>query len=139
MVQAKQKYLTEPGVLEQSPSPASTQIMGTEELPLEQAAKLSSVIIAGDKEENSVQSSQINLNAKTGQAILLAGQTEMTIQNHNVALNKNIILTTEGETQNRTLSLTSKKAAKDGVIGWFKVGVDRPATVDIKFTWWIVD
>lgn len=152
---ANLKYLTSPGQLAvPAASSKEKEIIGTQELPLEQAALASKIIIAEEKEANNAgqASAEVSLNALSGEGIIPAGKTEITIYNNNVkATSKIVIVPLEGDFKNRVLFVAAKKAslpeclpettpgvAREGC-GWFKVGVDSPPKDEIKFKWWIIE
>jgi len=131
------EHLSEPGMEMIPQKPNNTKpIMGTEDLPLEQASLASQVIIASPEEKQALSSAvgQTQINAKTGLGILPAGQAEVTIQNKHVTNEKQIIITPTNDTQNKVLYLLAKKAAE-----WFKVALDKPINQNIEFNWWIID
>lgn len=146
--QSKMEYLSEPGTevtnlkapLE---SQESEKIIGTQELPLEKAALTGKVIIASSEETppSQTQTAAVSVNAKSGQGIIPAGQKEITIENHHVAADKQIVIVPVGETQNKVVFLAAKKASNSATneIGWFKVAIDSPVNIDIRFNWWIID
>jgi len=144
---ANLKYLTSPGQLAvPAASSKEKEIIGTQELPLEQAALASKIIIAGEKEANNAgqASAQVSLNALSGEGIIPAGQTEITLYNNNVgATSKIVVVPLEGDFKNRVLFVAAKKASSpsndpESSRGWFKVGVDSPPKDEIKFKWWII-
>lgn len=150
LAQANLEYLTEPGVSDLAPQPVvENKIIGTQELPLEQAALTSQVIIAGPatSKSDSVTSREshstslratlqeaFSINAKTGMGVIPAGETEVMIENNHVANDKQIVLVATSDTENKVLFL---KAKKEGT--WFKAGIDKQISHDLKFNWWIVD
>jgi len=152
IAKANLKYLTSPGELAlPAASSKEKEIIGTQELPLEQAALANKLIIAAEKEAVSVSqpTAEIFLNALSGEEVIPAGQTEITIYNNNVeATSKIVVVPLEGDFKNRVLFVAAKKASPPGVqtcftpsvqnCGWFKVGVDSPPKDSIKFKWWIV-
>lgn len=115
---------------------AGRQTIGTQELPLEQASIKGRVIIASEEKQalTETQLSQVSINAKTGQGLIPAGQKEITINNKNVAADKQIVIVPIGSTQNKVLHLVARKDSE-----WFSVGIDSPISTDIRFDWWIVD
>jgi len=154
ITKANLKYLTSPGELA-APAASSKEkeIIGTQELPLEQAALASKIIIAGEKEANNTSQSaaEVSLNALSGEGVIPTGKTEVTIYNNNVeAKSKIVIVPLEGDFKNRVLFVAAKKAplpeclpeTTPGVArrdcGWFKVGIDVAPKSEIKFKWWIV-
>jgi tetratricopeptide (TPR) repeat protein len=145
ITKANLKYLTSPGELAlPAASSKEKEIIGTQELPLEQAALASKIIIAGEKEANNAgqASAEVSLNALSGEGIIPAGQAEITIHNNNVqATSKIVIVPLEGDFKNRVLFLAAKKACETEKenCGWFKVGVDSPPKDEIKFKWWIIE
>ncbi|HUS60370.1 MAG TPA: tetratricopeptide repeat protein [Nevskiaceae bacterium] len=140
LVQANLEYLTEPGASDFAPqggaNPTTDKIIGTQELPLEQAALASQVIIAGPEEAANVgqQTTTLAINAKTGTGVIPAGQTEVTIKNNHVANDKQIVLVATSDTKNKVLFLKAKKEDT-----WFKAGIDKPINNNLEFKWWIID
>lgn len=130
--------LSEPGMemVPQKPNQKSQPILGTEGLPLEQAALAGQVIIASLEEENmaSTETGEASTNTKTGTGTLPAGETEVIVYNQHVTNNKQIVIVPSSDTENKVLYLISKKAGE-----WFKVGIDTPIETEISFNWWIVD
>ena len=111
------------------------KIIGTQELPLEQAALSRPVIIANRAEEQTAAGqSMVAVNAKTGTGVISAGETEVTIKNKNVASSKQIVLVPISDNQNKTLFVKAKKAG-----AWFKAGIDKPIDNDLEFEWWIIE
>lgn len=146
---ANLQYLSDPNTPPAGPVPDGTgaaglnssqntpkEIIGTQELPLEQASIKGKVIIASEEKQalTETQISEVSINAKTGQGVIAAGQKEITINNKNVAADKQIVIVPAGSTQNKVLHLIARKNGQ-----WFKVGIDSPITTDIKFDWWIID
>lgn len=119
-----------------APQNTSKEIIGTQELPLEQASIMGKVIIASEEKQapTETQQTEVSINAKTGQGIITAGQKEITINNKNVAADRQIVIVPAGSTQNKVLRLVARKDAE-----WFSVGIDSPINTDIKFDWWIID
>ncbi len=142
-----------PGSGLNAPQNTTREIIGTQELPLEQASVKGKVVIASGEKTipTEKQTSEISVNAKTGQGLIPAGQKEVTINNKNVTSNKQIVIVPIGTTQNKVLRLVARKAAGEGLAlsdpelvegesnGWFKAGIDSPINTDIRFDWWIVD
>jgi len=144
IAKANLKYLSSPGELAvPAASGKEKEIIGTQELPLEQAVLAGKLIIAGEKEANNAgqSSAQVALNALSGEGIIPAGKTEITIYNNNVqATSKIVIVPLEGDFKNRVLFVAAKRSNDPGSSrGWFKVGVDSPPKDEIKFKWWIVE
>lgn len=140
IVRVNLQYLTPPGETAPAASSKDSEIIGTQELPLEQAALAKKLIIATENETREEEiGSEVAVNAKTGEGTILAGQKETIIYNNNVANDKQIVIVPTGKTENRVVYLVAKKAAEENKQGWFKVGIDKPATNEIKFRWWIVD
>jgi len=145
ITKANLQYLTSPGEL--APAAAAyPEIIGTQELPIEQAANTAKVIIASNQELPKIQSSvTVSVNAKSGEGTIPAGQAEVTIYNNNVAPDRQIVIVPMGETKNEVIFVTARKASSPECLsspnkecGWFKVGIDIPSKIDIKFRWWIV-
>ncbi len=136
LVAAELKYLSTPGEnIPNAPSETKSEIIGTQELPIEQAVLAQKLIIASDTSPRPISPiSKTEINAKSGEGVLTAGQTEVTIENKFVASNTQIIISPKNKTENRVIFL---KARKDN--SWFKVGIDKPADYDIIFNWWIVE
>jgi tetratricopeptide (TPR) repeat protein len=145
LVNSNLEQLSEPGMemVPQKPTNGSQPILGTEELPLEQATIASKIIIASPEEKStlSADTGEVSTNAKTGSGILKAGEREVTIKNNHVANDKQIIIVPNGNIQNKVLYLMAKKAPSTslGQDGWFKVAIDEPINKDVEFNWWIID
>lgn len=142
---ANLQYLSEPGETS-PPVPAASandkEILGTQELPIQEALLTQNVIIAGSQEENKNNLKQeINLNALSGEGKIPAGQTEVTIKTTKLNLNQQIIVIPKGKTKNKLVFLKAQKPCSQQNLNdcWFKVGLDQPADSDIEFNWWIVD
>ena len=156
------KYLSEPGEIAPAASSQQKEIIGTQELPLEQAMLAKGVIIAEDNPrclpnptskvgECPEFSTIVSVNAKSGEGVIPAGKTETIIYNNNVGADKQIVIVPfEGDFKNRVVFVAAKKASDQecqptstpgvsGGCGWFKVGVDSPPKDKIKFKWWIVE
>lgn len=139
---AKLETLTEPGSFAPaatSETTAGNDLIGTQELPLEQAAIKSNVIIASGESPSTTANTStgqatIAINAKSGQGTIPAGQTSITIDNKNVTDSNQIVVTPQGNIQNRVLYLISRKSGD-----WFKVGVNSSSSQEIRFNWWIID
>ena len=138
------KYLTSPGELAvPAASSKEKEIIGTQELPLEQAALASKIIIVSEKEINSISqtSAEISLNALSGEGAIPAGKTEITIYNNNVeTTSKIVVVPLGGDFKNRVLFVSAKKVCDvaEKNCGWFKVGIDSVPKSEIKFKWWII-
>jgi len=116
-----------------SPTPYN-EMLGTQELPLEQAAAKTRIVIAGPQDANNDQNdSALQSNTTSGESILSANQTAVTIINSIVSGNKQIVIVPTTDTQNHPLTLLSKKD------GSFQVGLDKPVDFVIKFKWFVVD
>lgn len=138
LARSRLEHLSEPGLekIPNRPAESSPAILGIDELPLEQAALAQNLIIASLEEEKLPVNLNAELltNAKTGQGILAAGEKEVTVYNQNVSNDKQIMIVPSGDTQNRILYLSAKRAGE-----WFKVAIDKTVDTEIKFSWWIVD
>jgi len=136
------EYLSEPGMEMVPKKPIKDNpVLGIEELPLKQALAADQLIIASpeERESQSLEAGETETNAKTGEAVLPAGETETTIYNQYVAQDKQIIIVPNNDTQNQILYLSAKKANGPNEKGWFKVAIDKPLDQEIEFSWWIVD
>jgi len=137
LVNSNLENLSEPGMemIPEKPVNPPQPIIGTEALPLEQAALASQLIIASPEEESamSTNTGEVSTNAKTGSGILPAGETEVTIKNIHVTNDKQIVIVPSSDTQNKVVYLIAKKAGE-----WFKVGIDTAIDTEIEFDWWIV-
>lgn len=110
--------------------------IGIEELPLEQAAAGNRVIIAaGNDSPQSSQSSALEANAKSGEAILPANETEVTVKTPLVRDDAFIYIKATSETQNKVIYVS----AKNPEAGYFKVALDTAVNFEIKFNWWIIN
>jgi len=149
---ANLKYLSSPGELAMpAASSKEKEIIGTQELPLEQAVLANQLIIANEKKANNAgqSSAEISLNALSGEGVIPSGQTEIIIYNNNVqTTSKIVVVPLKGDFKNRVLFVAAKKSSspqecehKDAfeACGWFKVGVDTPPKDKIKFKWWIIE
>ena len=144
LVNANLEHLSEPGMemVPQKPANVSQPILGTEELPLEQAAITSQVIIASPEEKQliSAAAGEISVNAKTGKGVLPAGETEVQIDNAHITNQSMIYLVPTSETENKVIYVKAKKAAvQNKELGWFKVAIDTSVGKDIEFTWWVIN
>jgi len=170
IAEAGLEYLSEPGAFAEAPVgqrvfESQPEIIGTQELPLEQAALASQVIIAGpnmntpgESLRNTPGVSEVSTNAKSGTSVIPAGEIEVTIENKYVANDKQIILMPLSNSENQVLYLKAKKApaiippsggtggaSPDGtseaslISGWFKVGIDKPISNNLEFKWWIIE
>lgn len=143
LASAKLENLAEPGNLTQTGLEQKTAVnglIGTQELPLEQAAINNQVIIANSEApsallgEETAEKTTITTNSKSGQATITAGKTNVIINNEHITANKQILITTADNPQNKVIFVSSRKENS-----WFQVSLDSPASGDINFTWWIVD
>lgn len=111
-------------------------------LPSAGQAEKKPLIIAASQESTSPsnQPPEITLNGITGEDVIPAGQTEILIENINVTDDKPIFVAPLGDSENKVLFLSAKKAADpDQQTAWFKVAIDKPTAKDISFRWWIPD
>jgi tetratricopeptide (TPR) repeat protein len=138
LVNSQLEYLSEPGMelVPEKPANPPQPILGTDELPLEQASLAGQLIIASPEEKEELFSvmGKASINAKSGMGVLPAGQIEVTIKNNHVTSEKQIVIVPSSDTQNKVLYLIAKKAGE-----WFKVGLDKPIEANIEFNWWIID
>ena len=136
LTQSGLEHLSEPG--QEAPSMLNAQeetIIGTQELPLEQASLAHNLIIAeAGQDPGESDTGEIDTNAKTGNGTILAGQTEVVIENNHVAADKQIVIVATSETENQVVYLAARKENS-----WFKVSIDQPIGKNIKFDWWIVN
>ena len=134
----KAETLSDPSLTIPDKPESEEFILGSQDLPLEQAFANSSLIIAQGEDALSSTSSETDQNAKSGQALLPADQKEIKIFSQQINLNSKILVqTNEGE--KITLSVRAKKAAEENETGWFRVEADKTPEKDLEFTWWIVD
>lgn len=144
LAQANTAGLTDPGAnlttsdLAPQASDQSADIIGTQELPLEQAAVGTRLVIANPESETASvhQDTSLSVNAKSGIGVIPAGQTVVTIQNNNIGTSSQIILSPASDIDNEVLRLEAKKA---GDKGWFKAAIDKPLSFDLNFNWWITE
>ncbi len=134
----KAETLSDPSLTIPDKPESEEFILGSQDLPLEQAFANSSLIIAQGEDALSSTSSETDQNAKSGQALLPADQKEIKIFSQQINLDSKILVqTNEGE--KISLSVRAKKAAEDNESGWFRVEADKVPEKDLEFTWWIVD
>ena len=134
----KAETLSDPSLTIPDKPESEEFILGSQDLPLEQAFANSSLIIAQGEDALSSTSSETDQNAKSGQALLPADQKEIKIFSQQINLDSKILVqTNEGE--KITLSVRAKKAAEENETGWFRVEADKTPEKDLEFTWWIVD
>ena len=118
---------TTPGVFEELELPNNP--------PKLEATNLSGrVIIAEPKDEPiaSKQSSQIESNALSGNALLPAGQTEMEIENSQLTAETQVYLSAIGDSQNQVLRVKSKGESS------FIITIKNPLEHDLEFKWWLI-
>lgn len=145
------EHLSEPG-MELVPQPADTAppILGTEELPLEQAALTQTIIIASPEQTivDTVSTDEVLTNAKTGTAVLAAGETEIQIFNQQMTDQALVYVAPLSEAENKVLFVKAKKGTtlieqtttdNPDEMGWFKAGIDQAISKDIEFKWWIIN
>lgn len=119
-----------------APPDQKTEPLGIEDLPLEQAATNNQVIIAaGNDSPQSNQSSSLETNAKSGEAVLPANEAEVTVKTPLVRDDAFIYIKATSETQNKVIYVS----AKNPETGYFKVAIDTPVGFEIKFNWWIIN
>lgn len=145
------EHLSEPG-MELIPQPAETNspILGTEELPLEQAALTQSIIIASPEKTTTIDpiGDEVATNAKTGTGVLAAGEITVQVFNQHLTDETLIYVVPLSDAANKVLSVQAKKSGAQCPIetincqpesGWFKVGIDKPIEKDIEFKWWLIN
>ena len=136
----KSESLTDPSlIIPDKPQSQENFILGSQDLPIEQAAGTTQLIIAQDQEAISSTDAKTDQNAKSGQVILPAGQKEITVESIHIGLNSKIIVQPNDENININLNVRAKKAAENGQTGWFRVEADSIPQKDLGFTWWIID
>jgi len=116
-------------------------ILGSQDLPLEQASLASQVIIAGPtaSEDSLRTTSQESFsNTKSGTVVLSTGEKEIKIFSTQIDLNSKIMVQAD-EGENIALSVRAKKAAEGDEPGWFRVEADKTPEKELGFTWWIID
>ncbi|MFC1625941.1 LamG domain-containing protein, partial [Patescibacteria group bacterium] len=99
--------------------------------------ELTKLTIAAQSTPSSVLSASssavINSNATAGSAIILAGISEITINNSNITDNTLVYVTPTSTSKNNVLYVKSKESGK------FVVGFTDPLDIDVQFNWWVVD
>jgi len=120
-----------------SPAPSIKPPISTEFLPKGQALAEQTLIIAQPNEENTLkQEEAVNLNAVSGEGIIKAGETTTIIKNRHLDEQTEVYLSPIGDIENRILFLKSKHI--EGEEKFFVVGLNKPASKDVKFNWWII-
>ncbi len=76
---------------------------------------------------------EVTTNATTGQTVLPAMQTEITIKSSFVTDKSLIYITPESDTNNKTLYIKEKQTDQ------FTVAINQAIDADIKFNWWIIN
>ncbi len=141
-VESEAKAITQ--LLSQSPtstSPSTSEITpvtlktpSKTEGPLLQASTNTGPIIAAPETSKDLQvTSLTDSNALSGNAILEADLTSITIPNSNLKPTSQVYLSIVSGGKNQTLQLLSK--SKDS----FTVGLDSPIAEPITFKWWIIN
>ncbi|MFA6005802.1 MAG: hypothetical protein WC775_04950 [Patescibacteria group bacterium] len=69
----------------------------------------------------------------SGQAVIPAGTTELTILNTKVKGNSLVYVTALSSTNNQTIYVEAKKEG-----AWFKIKIDQPISTEVTFNWWIL-
>jgi len=137
LVQAQPKSSLNP-TRHPSPIPSIKPPISTEFLPKGQALAEQTLIIAQPNEENTLkQEEEVNLNAASGEGIIKAGETTTTIKNRHLDEQTEVYLSPIGDIENRILFLQSKHV--EGEEKFFVVSLNKPASKDIKFNWWIIN
>lgn len=134
---SKLESLSEPGVFRQPTlTNQGSEPIGIQDLPLEQAATNGQVIIAaGSDSPQSASQSSLDTNAKGGEAVLPANETEVTVKTPLVKDDAFIYIKAVAETKNKVIYVSAKSPAA----GFFKVAIDTPVDFAIKFNWWIIN
>ncbi|MBU0619112.1 hypothetical protein KKD62_02630, partial [Patescibacteria group bacterium] len=76
---------------------------------------------------------EITTNATTGQAVLPALETTITIKSPFITNESLVYITPESDTQNQVLYVTAK------AMGEFKVAINQAINQDVKFNWWVIN
>ncbi len=105
-------------------------------LPKKEAGLPDNLVIAAPEEDQSEQKEEADFNATAGEAILTAGQSQITISNKHITNQSQILLSATSDTQNQNLYVKEKQAESDKPS--FTVGIHHPIDTDIEFKWWIV-
>ncbi|MEO0087788.1 MAG: tetratricopeptide repeat protein [candidate division WOR-3 bacterium] len=147
---ANLKYLSLPGEIN-NPVPAGSsrdqELLGTQDLPIEEASLKQNVIIAGNEEEKGKTTNQLTINALSGEGEILPGEKEIIIYNNNLKPNQQILIIPQENKENRLIYLKAQKPAikeclpeqlNPETCGWFKVGLDQTTQNTVKFKWFII-
>lgn len=105
-------------------------------VPAEKAQVAKNIIIAEPKEAGSKINdlrSTTETNALLGTGMLMAGETEVIIENTQFKENDLIYVAPKGDDQNQVLYIKSRAQGE-----WFKVGIDKALDKDLEFRWWLI-
>ncbi|MGB9911623.1 MAG: tetratricopeptide repeat protein [Microgenomates group bacterium] len=148
---ANLKYLSVPGENNNVIPAGSTkdqELLGTQELPIEEASLKQNLIIASNEQEKGETTTQLTINALSGEGEILPGEKESLIYNNNLKSNQQILIIPQENKENRLIYLKAQKPATQEcqpsslnpeTCGWFKVVLDQPAKDKIKFKWFIIN
>ncbi len=121
-----------PSLTPSFPPSASKEEMDFSHLPLKEAMRRNSFIIAEPKLETKTILHEEESNALVGKVTFPKGKDRITVLNQQVALNSKIITVTEDKT-NQTIFVQSKKR------GSFTLASPTPLDKDIVVSYWIVE
>lgn len=103
--------------------------------PVQEASISDNVIIALPEDETIAEiDTNTDVNATKGTAILLAGETTVTVVSSHVTNDNLVYFTPDKDTQNEILSLSSKSESEQK----FTLKLTSPLPYDLPITWWIV-
>ena len=80
--------------------------------------------------------------ASAGEALIPAGETEITIKNPNIRTTSLVYLTPTTSTKDSVLYVKSKESCESGgviCVPYMVVGFDKKLISDVSFNWWLVD
>ena len=110
-------------------------------LPQEQASLPQNLVIASPQEEdNQLQSQSFDLNAIAGEAIIPAGDNQITIYSSNLNAQKKINLAPREDINNQILYIKNKVNNPNDGSPYFVVALSKPIDDrDLTFKWWIIE
>lgn len=117
-----------------SPPPPAEKIILPENPPSLEARVISQnlIIAAPQKDDSLLEEGELTSNALSGNAVIPAGETEITIENENLTPQDQVYLAVLGESQNQVLRVKSKKEKS------FTAAISQPLDKDLEFKWWII-
>jgi len=95
--------------------------------------RLITIASSGVATPSSALATDVTTNATAGNSVLVAPNTELTINSPYVTGQTLVYLTPTGNSDNKVLFVKSKAE------GSFTVAIDQPITTDITFQWWIIN